>query len=53
LSSDGNADLSDNAKIIKKGKKAEQYRKQSIIDKHGVHNYDEDPEGYRKARKRE
>ena len=40
-------------KVLKKGKKAEQYRKQIIVDKHGVHNFDDDPEAYRKARKRE
>jgi hypothetical protein len=36
-----------------KHKKTEQYKKQVIVDQYGVFEYDKDPEGYKKARKRQ
>jgi len=37
----------------KRKKKTEQYKNQVIIDQYGVFEYDKDPEGYKKARKRQ
>lgn len=36
-----------------KKKKTEQYKNQVIIDQYGTFEYDKDPEGYKKARKRQ
>lgn len=37
----------------RKKKKTEQYKHQVIIDQYGTFEYDKDPEGYKKARKRQ
>lgn len=47
------ADNSKSANGRKKKKKTEQYKHQVIIDQYGTFEYDKDPEGYKKARKRQ
>jgi len=37
----------------KRKKKTEQYKNQTIIDQYGTFEYDKDPDGYKKARKRQ
>jgi hypothetical protein len=37
----------------KRRKKTEQYKNQVIVDQYGVFEYDKDPEGYKRARKRQ
>lgn len=37
----------------RKQKKTEQYKNQIIVDQYGTFEYDKDPEGYKKARKRQ
>lgn len=52
--------VSESASKVSKGrtssskhKKTEQYKKQVIVDQYGVFEYDKDPEGYKRARKRQ
>lgn len=44
---------SKSANSCKKKKKTEQYKHQVIIDQYGTFEYDKDPDGYKKARKRQ